>query len=223
MCELAGQQHAQLGAHLIAQLGITLGLRRLPLQRIHLARDFVEDVVDARQVQPGVFQARLGQPLAGLELRDASGFFDDGAAVGRLAAQNLPDAPLLDDGVRLRSQAGAHEDVLDIAQAAELAVQQVLALAGAEQAARNHDLARFECALELAAANLEHYVRNGRRLLLRHSAARPLRQFACDLFVGLSGTNFLGVALGLFRAGGAQGGLVPLIRHVVLDIHFGLA
>ena len=105
MRELAGQHHAQLGAHLVAQPGVTLGLRRLPLQRIHLPRDFVEDVVDARQVQLGVFQARLRQPLAGLELGDAGGLFDDGAAVGRLAAQNLPDAPLLDDGVRLRPQA----------------------------------------------------------------------------------------------------------------------
>ena len=53
--ELAGQHDAQLVAHLIAQLGVALGLRRLALQRIHLPRDFVEDVVDARQVQFRVF------------------------------------------------------------------------------------------------------------------------------------------------------------------------
>jgi len=44
------------------------------------------------------------------------------------------------------------EDVLNIAQAAELAIQQVLALAGAEQAARNHHFALLRRALELAPA-----------------------------------------------------------------------
>ena len=69
--ELAGQHHAQLGAHFFAQPGIALRLRGLPLQRIHLPRDFFENVVHAGQVQLGVFQARFGQPLLGLELRDA--------------------------------------------------------------------------------------------------------------------------------------------------------
>ena len=156
--ELAGQHDAQLGAHFVAQLRIALGLGGLALQRVHLPRDFVEDVVDARQVQLGVFQTSFGQPLARLVLGDAGGLFDDGAAVSRLAAEDLPDAALLDDGVGLGAQAGAHEDVLNVAQAAELAVQQVFAFAGAEQAAGDLDLSGLEGALELAAANLENHL-----------------------------------------------------------------
>jgi len=38
----------------------------------------------------------------------------------RFAAQDLADAPLLDDGIGLRSQAGAHKDVLYVAQAQSL-------------------------------------------------------------------------------------------------------
>ena len=117
-------------------------MRGLALQRIHLPRDFLEDVIDAGQVLLGVFEARFGQPLLGLELGDAGSFFDDGAAVGGTAAQDLPDASLLDQGVGLRPQTGAHEEFLNIAQAAELAVQQVFAFAGAEQAAGDHDLAQ---------------------------------------------------------------------------------
>ena len=49
--ELAGQHDAQLGAHLVAQFGIALGLAGLALQRIHLPRDFFENVVHAVQIR----------------------------------------------------------------------------------------------------------------------------------------------------------------------------
>ena len=153
-------------------LRIALGLGGLALQRIHLPRDFLENVIHAGQVQLGVFQARFGQPLLGLELGDAGGLFDDGAAIRGTAAQDLPDASLLDQGVGFRPQAGPHEQFLNIAQAAQLAVQQVFAVAGAEQAAGDHDLARVKLLLvELAAANLQHDLR--RRRSCRRSARLP--------------------------------------------------
>src|SRR5208337_5279747 len=93
------------------------------------------------------------------ELGDAGGFLDDGAPVRRLAAQDLADASLLDDCVRLGPQAGAHEDVLDVAQPAQLSVQEVLALAGTKQPPRHRDLACLEGALEFAPADFEYYVR----------------------------------------------------------------
>ena len=109
LSELAGQNQAQLGTHLFAQFGVALCLGSLPLERIHLARDFLENVIHSRQVLLGLFQARFRQPLLGLELGDAGGFFDDGAAVGGTAAQNLSDASLLDQRIRLRPQPRAHE------------------------------------------------------------------------------------------------------------------
>ncbi len=226
--ELAGQYDAQLVAHLVAQFGVTFGLRRLPLQRIHLPRDFVEDVVDACQVQLGVFQSRFGQPLARLVLGDAGRLFDDGAAIGRLAAQDLADASLLDDGVGLGAKAGAHEDVLNVAQAAELAVQQVLAFAGAEQAARDLDLAGLEGPLEFAAANLQYD-------LWTDCDSLFVLDFRCSLggricirfrrltfFITLSRTHFFGVALDVGGAVGSQRRLVPVVGHVVLNVNFGL-
>jgi hypothetical protein len=58
------------------ELAVALGLGRLPLERIHLPGDFLQDVVDARQVLLGAFQLGFGQALAGLELGDAGGLFD---------------------------------------------------------------------------------------------------------------------------------------------------
>ena len=97
--ELAGEHNPQLGAHLVAQPGIALGLAGLALERVHLARDLFENVVHAIQIGLGVFESRLSQTLLRLEFRNASRFFNDVAAVGRTAAQNLADASLLDERV----------------------------------------------------------------------------------------------------------------------------
>ena len=157
LMETAGEHHAQAGAQLVANGSVALGLGSLALQRVHLPRDLFEDVVHAGEVLLRRFQAQLGEALLGLEAGDAGGLFDDGAAIVRLGAEELADALLLDDGVALRPEAGAHEDVLNVAQAAELAVEQIFAVAGAEEAASDDDLAGA-CgrALELAAANLQY-------------------------------------------------------------------
>ena len=57
--------------------------------------------MDAGQVQLRLLQPSLRQPLAGFELGYACRLFDDGAPVVGLAAEDLPDATLLDDGVGL--------------------------------------------------------------------------------------------------------------------------
>src|SRR6266436_8159007 len=95
--ELAGEHDSKFGAHLVAQPGIALSLAGLPLERVHLPRDFFEDVVHSVEISLGVFEARFGETLPRLEFRDARRLFNDGAAVRRTAAQNLPDAPLLDE------------------------------------------------------------------------------------------------------------------------------
>ncbi len=155
LMEAAGEDDAQAAAQLIAHGGVALGLGGLALERVHLPRDLFEDVVHAREILLGRFEAQLGETLLGLEAGDAGGLFDDGAAVVRLGAEKLADALLLDDGVALRAEAGAHEDVLNIAQAAELAVEQIFAVAGAEEAAGDDDLAGARGgALEFAAADL---------------------------------------------------------------------
>ena len=88
-----------LGSHLVPQLGVALGLRGLPLQGIHLSRNFLEDVVHPRQILLGIFETRFGKPFLGLELCDTCGFFEDGAAIRWTAAQNLAYPSLLDQGV----------------------------------------------------------------------------------------------------------------------------
>ena len=154
LIKLAGEDNAQFGAHLVAQLTIALGLAGLAFERVHLARDFLENVVDAVQICFCIFEARFGEPLLGFEARNAGGFFDDGAAISRTAAENLADASLLDERVRLGPKAGAHEEFLNAAQAAEFSVEQVFAIAAAEEAPRHGNFSGVILLLiKFAAAN----------------------------------------------------------------------
>ena len=72
--------------------------------------------------------------------------------------QDLADAALLDDGVGIRAQPDAHEQILDVAQARHAAIDEIFALPGAIQAPANDDLARFQIhpMLFRAALFLEH-------------------------------------------------------------------
>src|SRR5882762_7434723 len=127
--KLAGQHHAQLGSQLFSELGVALGLGCLTLQRIQLPSYFVEDIVHPRQIQFRVFQTRFREPLFGFELSDPGCFLKNCAPVGGAAAQNLADASLFNERVGFRPEAGAHEKFLNVAQAAELAVEEIFAVA----------------------------------------------------------------------------------------------
>ena len=157
--ELTGQYQPKLGSHFIPQASVTLRLGSLSLQRVHLPRDFLEDIIHPVQVELGIFQPGFREPLLGLKLRDSGSFFKNVAAVCWTAAQDLPDSALLNQRVRLRPEAGAHEQFLNIAQPAKLAVQQIFAIPRAEQPPRDHNLSRAKLLLvEFAAANLQNYV-----------------------------------------------------------------
>jgi hypothetical protein len=73
----------------------------------------------------------------GLVLRDPRRLLDQGPAVGGLGREDLPDLALLDDRVGLRAEAGVHEHLVDVPEAAGPAVHQVLAVAVAVEAARD--------------------------------------------------------------------------------------
>ena len=108
--ELARKHDAQTPFELGFEFGITLRLGRLPLQRIDLARDLLENVVHPRQVLLGALQLSLRQALASLEFRDPRRLFDHRPPILRLRAEDLPDAPLLDNRVTLGTETGSEED-----------------------------------------------------------------------------------------------------------------
>ena len=199
------------------------------------------------QIQLRILKPRFGQALLRLELRDARCFFENRATISGTAAQNLPNASLLDQRVGLGSQARSHEQFLNIAQAAQLSVQQVFAVAGAEQAARDHDLARLELLLvELASANFQNHVRSRRpdgpcrcgrnnivrgqrenRLIVREGDSNRIDLRCGELLLlrFFRAARLRRPASVAFGGAGANGGFIPIVgevvfRKVVLNVDF---
>ena len=148
---LARELHLLPAAQLLAQPLVAPRARRLALQRAALLLDFEDDVVDARQVLLRGLELELGRAAARLVLRDARRFFDQRAPLGRPRRQDLPDLALLDDRVGLDAQPRVHQQVVDVAQPADLAVDQVLALARSIQPPADLDVARDDAAARRAA------------------------------------------------------------------------
>ncbi len=118
---------------------IALRLGGLQFHRAELLLDFVEDVAQALQVLVDALQFPQRLDLAGLEAADAGGFFENSAPLLGRGLQQHVDAALLDDAVGVVPGAAAEEEVLDVLEAADLAVDEVFALAGAVDAARDLD------------------------------------------------------------------------------------
>jgi hypothetical protein len=135
------EEHLLPAAQFTAQLPVAAGLRGLALERASLLLDLEDDVVHAGQVLLRGLELQLGRAAPRLVLRDAGGFLDQMASIGRARAQDHPDLALLDDRVSLRAEARVHQELVDVPQPAVLAVNQVLALAGAVEAACDLDVA----------------------------------------------------------------------------------
>jgi hypothetical protein len=115
----------------IGHLPPAAGPRRLMADRLQPAGNLPDDVgqpltILLRPLEP---PQRLG--AAGAEAGDAGGLLEDGPAVAAGRHQKRVDAALLDDAVGLRRGAGAREQLADVAQPRDLAVDEVLALAAA--------------------------------------------------------------------------------------------
>src|SRR5690606_18590931 len=133
------------------ELGVldrTLGLQGLVLLRgaglalevLELLVHFLAQVVEAIQVLAGVADAGLGLLAALLVLGDAGGLLQVDAQVLGPGLDDLADHALLDDRVAARAQAGAEEEIGDVATAAAGAVEVVVALAVAADGALDRDL-----------------------------------------------------------------------------------
>ena len=86
------------------------------------------------------FQTRLGKLAFRLELGDSGRLFDQRPAVRRFRAEQLADTTLLDNGVAVRTETGAEEDFLNVAEAARLPINQIHAFARPIESPLNDDV-----------------------------------------------------------------------------------
>ena len=142
-------------------------LRRLGLlaQRLDLQLQLIDLIVDAQEVFLRAGELALRLLLAVAVARDAGRFLKDLAALVALAGDDLGDAALPDDRVPVTAEAGVHEQLVDVAQAAGLAVDIIFALAAAVIAAGDHDLG------VLSVEDAGAVVKDERHLRKAHGAA----------------------------------------------------
>src|SRR6185503_2756275 len=129
-------------AQFALQAMILLRAPRLPLEEGHLPLDLAQHVLDTQEVLSRAGHLALGRELAAAEARRARRLLDERAHVLGLGVHQLVDAPLLDDGVRLRADAGSEEQLGDVLQAAGRPVDEVLGITRAAVTARAQDIAR---------------------------------------------------------------------------------
>ena len=125
---------------LVAQAEVLLRRLGLLAQGHDLQLQLIDLVVDAQEVFLRAGELALRLLLAVAVARDAGRFLKDLAALVALAGNDLGDATLPDDRVPVAAETGVHEQLVDIAQAAGLAVDIIFALATAVIAAGDHDL-----------------------------------------------------------------------------------
>ena len=99
------------------QLLIIDGDFRLALQMLQLLGQFLTNVVDTQQIFTRVFQACFGFSAALAVFRHAGGFFEKYPQLFRLGLDDARDHALFDNGVSARAQAGAEENIGNIAAA----------------------------------------------------------------------------------------------------------
>ena len=144
---------------LVAQVQIFLRHLGLLAQRLDLQLQLIDLVVDAQKVFLRAGKLALRLLLAVAVARDAGRLLKDLAALVALAGNDLCNAPLPDDRVPVAAKAGVHEQLIDVAQAAGLAVDGIFALAAAVIAAGDHDLGVFGVKDAGAVIKNERYLR----------------------------------------------------------------
>ena len=129
-------------SQLLTQAPIASCFGCLPLERVTLPLHFEHDVIDADQILPRSLQFQLGRASAGFVLRDPGRLFEQLAPIRGSGTEDLADLPLLDHRVGLDPDSRIHHQILNIAQAADLTVDEIFTLAGAVQAAPYLDVSR---------------------------------------------------------------------------------
>ena len=107
----------------------------LASQRAHLACYLVQQVVESRQIRGRLFEAPLGAAAPVAVQAHTSSFLEEFAPVVRAVGQERVDHAALDHHTTVGTESRPADEVVDVAQAAGSPVQEVLAFAGAREAA----------------------------------------------------------------------------------------
>ena len=147
------QAQARLGDLPAQRLG-PLGGGRLELQRAQAGAQFALDIARALEIGGDAGELGLGALSPPLELAQPGGLLDEAAALVRPRQQHLVDGALGDDAVQVAAEAGLGQQVAHVEAPHGLAVEQVVAVARAIEAAHHRQLVARDA--DAAVAVVDH-------------------------------------------------------------------
>ena len=150
-------------AQAMAEALVSHGLGRLASQAADLPADFAHHVGHAREILVGQCELAQRFPPQALILGDAGGLLEHGPPLLRLGRQDLVDLALRHDRIARAPYPGVHEQLLDVLQAAGLAVEKVFAQAPPVHPAHDLDLVKLAAELLLAVGQEERRLAHLRR------------------------------------------------------------
>ena len=163
-------------AHIAVQFLVAPRLVRLTLHGADLALHLCEDVRHAQQIGLRVFQFAERLLLLRLTLGNAGSFFKNLAPILRLGGEQHVNFPLLHDAVGAAAHTRVHEQLVDVLEPAGVAVDLILALPVAENAAGDADFVELQ-AEALAVVERQADLRHAVRLALVRAVENHVRHF----------------------------------------------
>ena len=130
-------------AQLRAEGASLFGLLGLTLQLVGLTAQFAQDIGEAGEVLFGLADFTEGLAAVGAELGHAGGLFEDGAAILGTRGEDGINLALGQDRVTRGAHARAHEETLNVLQAARGLIQEVGVCAVAIGPPRDGDLVKL--------------------------------------------------------------------------------
>ena len=101
-------------------------------QRSHLTLDFVDEIVESREVNRRFLETSLRAAPTVAVQADTGCFFEQLASFVRSVGEQGVDHPAFDHHPGIRTEARASHQILNVAQAARRTIKQVLAFARAK-------------------------------------------------------------------------------------------
>ena len=166
---VASEQQLELFPFL-AQSLVSSGATDLTPEVVDLPLDLPDEILEPGQVRLGRFELVPGRAPAGLVFRYPRGLLEDAPSVFSAFADDLVHHALLHHRVGAGTEAGVHQQVLDVEKPAGDLVQEVVAFAGTKQPARHRNLAEFDRQGVVRVVDRQGYFRHPERLAKARSA-----------------------------------------------------
>ena len=142
---------------------MTFRATTLPGQRTHLALHFRNQIVKTRQIDARFFQTTLGATTTVTIQANTGRLFKQFAAIIWAIGKQGINHAAFNDNARICAQPGSANEILNVAQTTERAIEHVLALTRTQQATGYHNFFKRHRQIAVFVVKVQRYFRHVHR------------------------------------------------------------